>query len=98
MNFRDLGSTPSYTPFSWLRRPTPVVTPEAQENKVIGIVLLRATFHADGTVSDIEVVMPVEFMTESAIDSLMRSKFRPATVNGKPITVRKVPVKIFVHY
>jgi hypothetical protein len=65
---------------------------------VIGIVLLRATFHADGTFSDIEVVMPVEYMTESAIDALRRSKFRPATVNGQPITVRKVPIKIFVHY
>jgi hypothetical protein len=96
--YSSLSSYPSYRPFSWLRRPTPVVTPEAQENQVIGIVLLKATFHADGTISDIEVVMPVEYMTESAIDSLRRSKFRPATVNGKPITVRKVPVKIFVHY
>jgi Gram-negative bacterial TonB protein C-terminal len=98
VNFSNLSSYPSYTPFSWLRRPTPVITPEAQENKVIGIVLLRATFHADGTVGDIEIVMPVDYMTQSAIDSLMRSKFRPATVNGKPITVRKVPIKIFVHY
>lgn len=98
VNYSNLSSYPSYRPFSWLRRPTPVVTPEAQENQVIGIVLLKATFHADGTVGDIEVVMPVEYMTESAIESLMRSKFRPATVNGKPITVRRVPVKIFVHY
>lgn len=98
VNFSNLSSYPSYTPFSWLRRPTPVVTPEAQENKVIGIVLLKATFHADGTVGDIEVVMAVDYMTESAIESLRRSKFRPATVNGKPITLRKVPVKIDVHY
>jgi hypothetical protein len=98
VNFTNLASYPGYTPFSWVRRPTPVITPEAQENKVIGIVLLRATFHADGTFGDIEVVMPVEYMTESAIDALRRSKFRPATVNGQPITVRKVPIKIFVHY
>lgn len=98
VNFTNLASYPTYTPFSWVRRPTPVITPEAQENKVIGIVLLRATFHADGTFGDIEVVMPVEYMTESAIDALRRSKFRPATVNGQPITVRKVPIKIFVHY
>ena len=65
---------------------------------IIGIVFLRATLHADGTVSDIEIVMPVDYMTQSAIDSLMRSRFSPATVNGKPITLRKVPIKITVHY
>jgi hypothetical protein len=98
VSFSDLASYHSYTPFKWLRRATAVVTPEAQENKVIGIVLLRATFKADGTFSDIEVVMPVDYMTESAIEALMRSRFRPATVDGKPITLRKVPVKIDVHY
>jgi len=61
-------------------------------------VVLRATFNADGTITDIEVAMPVDYMTESAIESLRRSTFRPATVNGIPITVRKVPIKIYVHY
>lgn len=98
VNFSNLSSYPSYTPFKWLRRATAVVTPEAEQNKVIGIVLLRATFNADGTFSDIEVVMPVEYMTEAAIEALTRCKFRPATINGKPITLRKVPVKIDVHY
>lgn len=98
INFSNLASYPDYTPFKWLRRPNPVVTPDAQANQVIGIVLLRATFHADGTIDDVEVVMPVEYMTESAVDSLKRSKFKPATVNGKPVTVRKVLVRITVHY
>jgi protein TonB len=98
VNFSNLASYPGYTPFIWVRRPTPVITPEAQANKVIGDVLLRATFHADGTFSDIEVVRRVDYMTESAVDSLMRSRFKPATVNGKPITVRKVLVVIKVHY
>ena len=99
MNYNELTNSPTYTPFSWIRRATAVITPEAEENKVIGIVFLRATFHADGTISDVEVVMPVEYgMTESAIEALMRSKFRPATVNGRPVTLRKVPIKIHVHY
>ena len=98
VNYSDLASYPSYTPVKWLRRATAVTTPEAQENQIIGIVLLRATFQADGTFSDIEVVMPVDHMTDSAIEALRRSKFRPATVNGKPITLRRVPVKIDVHY
>ena len=85
-------------PLRWLFRPTPVTTPDAQAHKVFGTVLLRATFKADGTVSDIEVLNQVEYMTESAIDALKRSKFKPATLNGKPITMVRVPIRIEVHY
>jgi TonB family protein len=87
-----------FVPFRWLYRPTPVTTPEAQKEKVIGDVLLRATFNANGEISDIEVLMPVEYMTESAIESLRRSKFKPATINGKPVTLRNVPIRVSVHY
>lgn len=89
---------PGYVPFSWIYRARAIVTPEADANKIIGIVLVKATFNADGTITDIKVVMPVEYMTESAVESLKRSKFHPATVNGKPVTVRDVPIKVFVHY
>ncbi|MFL6216020.1 MAG: energy transducer TonB [Blastocatellia bacterium] len=89
---------PGYVPFTWIRRATPIITPEAQEHKASGRVLFRATFNADGTITDIEVVNQVEYMTEAAIDSLRRSKFRPATVNGVPVTVRRVLVYIDVHY
>jgi len=75
-----------------------VITPEASQNKVNGTVFLRATFNADGTITDIEVRMGVDFMNESAVESLRRSKFYPATIDGKPITLRGVPVKIDVHY
>jgi protein TonB len=87
-----------YVPFSWVYRPIPIVTPEAQANKVSGTVLLRATLNANGTITDIEIINPVPFMTESAIESLRRCRFRPATVNGVPITLTKVPIRINVHY
>ena len=89
---------PGYVPVAWIRRATAITTPEAQEHKVIGRVLLRATFNADATITDIEVINPVDYMTDSAVDALRRSKFRPATINGVPITVRRVPVYIDVHY
>ena len=89
---------PGFTSFSWVYRPTPMVTPEAQANRVVGTVLLRATFQADGRITDIETVNPVSFMTESAVDALRRSKFRPATINGQPVTLRRVLVRIDVHY
>ncbi|HJQ25983.1 MAG TPA: energy transducer TonB [Blastocatellia bacterium] len=89
---------PGYVPFAWIRRATPIITPEAQEHKAAGRVLLRATFNADGTITDIEILNPVDYMTDSAVESLRHSKFRPATINGVPITVRRVLVYIDVHY
>jgi hypothetical protein len=96
IDWSRLKDYPGSTVIAWLRRPTPVTTPEAQANKVRGEVLLRATFRADGTITDIEVVRPVPYMTDSAIDSLARSKFRPATVKGVPVTLRNVLVRINV--
>jgi TonB family protein len=95
--FGPFSQIPGNTMIKWLRRATPVVTPEAQTKKVNGVVLLRATFNADGTITDIEIVNPVDDMTESAIDSLKRSKFSPATVNGTPVTLRRVLVYIKVN-
>jgi TonB family protein len=85
-----------FVQFRWVYRPTPVVTPEAQLNKVSGTVLLIATFGADGTISDIEIRNPVNFMTESAVEALKRSKFRPASIHGVPITLFRVPIRIDV--
>lgn len=89
-----LSKPPGFSPFKWIYRARPIVTPEAQANKVSGEVLLRATFRADGRITDIEVVRPVEYMTESAIEALERSRFRPAMINGVPVTLRNVLVRI----
>lgn len=98
VDFEQIKSRPGYRPWTWIQQRRAIITPEAQENKVMGTVLLRATFNADGTITDIEVVMRVDFMNEAAVESLRRSTFRPATINGVPVTVRKVPIKVDVHY
>jgi len=91
-------SKPGFVPISWIHRPVPFVTAEARQNKVEGDVILRATFMADGTITDIQVVNNVDFMTESALESLQHSKFRPATVNGVPINAHNVIVRVRVSY
>jgi TonB family protein len=98
VDFSRIGSVPGYRPWTWIRRQTATITPEAQENKVIGTVVLRANFNADGTITDIEVAMPVDFMNQSAVEALRRSTFRPATIKGVPVTVRNVLIRISVHY
>lgn len=87
-----------YTSFSWIYQARAIVTPEAQQYKAVGTVLLRATFHSDGRITDIRVVNPVPYMTEAAVEALERSKFRPATINGKPITLTNVLIRQEVHY
>jgi protein TonB len=89
---------PGYQNWTWIRKQRPIITPEAQENKVIGTVVLRANFNADGTITDIEVAMAVDFMNESAKEALRRSTFHPATIKGVPVTVRNVLIRIAVHY
>lgn len=97
VDWRNAPKT-GYSPFTWTYKARAVITPEAQEHRALGTVLLRATFHADGRITDIRVVNPVPYMTEAAVDALERSKFRPATMNGKPITLTNVLVRQEVHY
>lgn len=98
IDFNRINALPGYKSWSWIHRPRPIITPEAAAEKVIGVVLLRATFNADGTITNIELVMPVNGMNESAIEALRKSTFRPATINGLPVTVRRVPIQVSVHY
>lgn len=48
--------------------------------------------------TDIQVAMPVDFMNESAKEALRRSTFIPATIKGVPVTVRRVQIRVDVHY
>src|SRR5215469_2494226 len=96
-DWERIKNRPGNTGISWIRRPSPIVTPEAQKGiSEPGQVWMRATFRADGTITDIEVIHGIDFMTESAIESLKNSKFRPAMVNGVPITVTGVVVAVQV--
>jgi hypothetical protein len=96
INYNQIKNFPERTPIVWIHRPTPITTPEAQANKVKGEVWLRATFGENGRITDIEVIREVPYMTESAIESLRRSTFRPATIKGRPVTLTRVPVRINV--
>lgn len=94
IDWSDATRRRGFVNFRWIYRARAIVSPEAQAHKSTGLVLLKATFKADGTISDIQVVQPVEYMTEAAIESLKRCRFSPATLDGVPITLRGVPVKI----
>ena len=64
-------------------------TEEAARNKVQGVVVLSAIFTSDGRITGIKVVRSLpDGLTEKAIEAAQKIRFRPATKNGQPISVR----------
>lgn len=77
-----------------LSKPEPVYTATARQKQIIGTVVLRALFHANGQVTDISVVNGLsDGLSEAAIDAARRIKFTPAKLNG-----RAVSMYMEVHY
>jgi TonB family protein len=64
-------------------------TEEARQQQVQGAVILLATFHANGQISEIRVIRGLPSgLTEEAIQSAKRIRFQPAVEHGVPVTVR----------
>jgi TonB family protein len=98
IDYHLLKTLPGSTGIVWISRVRPIVTPEAQADRVVGYVLLEATFNANGTITDIRVRQSLGSMDEAAIESLRKARFRPATnKNGEPITLLRVPIKVNVN-
>lgn len=71
-----------------LAKPEPSYTDSARNNLVIGTVVLRGIFAADGTVKHIMVITDLPYgLTEAAIKAARRIKFVPATINGRPVSM-----------
>lgn len=71
-------------------QPVPSYTPEAREAKIEGIVILQMVIRKDGTVTDVKVVRGLGYgLDEAARDAIVNKwKFRPGTLNGRPVNVR----------
>ena len=84
------GSEPPYTSRVVITyREKAQYTELARLNRVMGTVVLSALFGADGQISDIRVVRQLpDGLTEEAIKAMHKMRFRPATKNGQPVSVR----------
>ena len=71
-------------------RPEPPYSPQARHNKIQGTVTLRIEIDAQGNVTNVqEVSKPLgEGLDENAIKTVKTWKFRPATRDGVPVSVR----------
>lgn len=74
-----------------VRRVNPTYTPEAQEQKIEGIVGMTAVVHADGHVGDVRVTSSLDAkhgLDQQATNALKQWEFKPGTKDGQPVSVR----------
>jgi TonB family protein len=69
-------------------KPEPNYTEPARRNQVMGAVVLKSVFSADGSVKNIKLVSGLpDGLTEKAIDAASKIKFIPAQKDGKYVSM-----------
>ena len=78
-----------FSPPEFLNRVKPEYTDAAERADITAIVEASAVFRANGELGDIQIVRWAGFgLDESAERAIRQLKFKPATRDGKPISVR----------
>jgi protein TonB len=68
--------------------PQPGYTEEARQARVQGIVILQAIIDPQGSVTDVRVLKGLpEGLAEAAVATVRTWRFKPATLEGKPVPV-----------
>lgn len=68
--------------------PQPLYTEEARRAGIQGVVILEAVVDADGTVRNVKILKGLPMgLDQSAVDAVMTWKYRPATMEGRPVPV-----------
>lgn len=71
-----------------VKRVEPKYTKDARKNKVEGTVVIRCIFSSTGKVTDIRVISRLpDGLTEKAVAAARLIRFKPATKNGKPVSM-----------
>jgi TonB family protein len=89
--FDRSGETPTRHSDVWpvaIRKVSPEYTEEARRARVSGIAIVEVIIEADGKISEGRVLKPLPFgLTQNAIDAVRQWRFKPGTVDGKPVPV-----------
>lgn len=71
-----------------LSGPNPIYPEAARRARIQGVVVLECTIGKAGTVTNVNVLRGLPLgLTEAAISAVDRWKFKPSTLNGKPVEV-----------
>lgn len=82
-----------------IRRVEPDYPPEAKAYRVSGVVIVEATIDETGAVRRTRVVKGLPFgLSESATQAVRQWRFKPATMDGEPVSVvHNVSVEFNLH-
>ena len=68
--------------------PDPHYPEEARHARVQGVVILRTIIDTDGNVTDVKVLKRLPSgLTEAAVEAVSSWRFKPATLEGRPVAV-----------
>jgi protein TonB len=68
--------------------PPPQYTEIARKARIQGVVIVQAIIDKQGVVRDVKVLKPLPMgLDKAAVEAVERWKFKPATLNGKPVDV-----------
>jgi TonB family protein len=78
-----------------IKQPLPVYPPLARTANVQGSVILHGVVSVLGDIQDIEVVSGHPMLVRAAIDGVKKWKYRPAKLNGQPVSC---PIELTVNF
>jgi periplasmic protein TonB len=68
--------------------PNPQYTEIARKARIQGVVIVEAIIDKGGNVTNVRVLKPLPMgLDQAAVDAVQNWKFKPATLNGKPVDV-----------
>jgi protein TonB len=68
--------------------PSPLYTEDARRAGIQGVVILEAVVDAEGSVRNVKILKGLPMgLEQAAVDAVKKWKFKPATLNGKPVAV-----------
>ncbi|MCZ6508691.1 MAG: energy transducer TonB [Acidobacteria bacterium] len=68
--------------------PNPQYTEIARKARIQGVVIVEAIIGKDGSVRNVRILKPLPMgLDQAAVDAVSKWKFKPATLNGKPVDV-----------
>ena len=71
-----------------IRAPSPQYTEIARKARIQGVVIVEAIIDKQGNVTNVKILKPLPMgLDQAAADAVKKWKFKPATLNGKPVAV-----------